>query len=60
MLDSELNNYFRANRAQYSEVSFQGIVEEDVVDISLPSVQGEAEDKGMFDLLSAQFELMDH
>ncbi|THG98692.1 hypothetical protein EW026_g3542 [Hermanssonia centrifuga] len=39
--------YLWANRAQYSEVSFQGIVEEDVVDISLPSVQGEAEDKAL-------------
>lgn len=38
----------RANRAQYSEVSFHSIVEDDVVDVSLPSVQGEAEDDGMF------------
>ena len=36
----------RANRAQYSEVSFQSIVEDDVVDVALPSMQGVAEDEG--------------
>ncbi|KAI0372915.1 Utp21-domain-containing protein [Pilatotrama ljubarskyi] len=44
--------YLWANRAQYSEVSFQSIVEEDVVDVSLPSMQGVAEDEAL-DALSA-------
>ena len=38
--------FHRANRAQYSEVPFQSIVEEDVTDVSLPSMQGLAEDEG--------------
>ncbi len=37
---------YRANRAQYSEVSFGSIVEDDVVDVSLPSMQGVAEEEG--------------
>ncbi|EJF66083.1 Utp21-domain-containing protein [Dichomitus squalens LYAD-421 SS1] len=44
--------YLWANRAQYSEVPFQSIVEEDVTDISLPSMQGLAEDEAL-DALSA-------
>ncbi|KAI0672967.1 Utp21-domain-containing protein [Trametes maxima] len=44
--------YLWANRAQYSEVSFQSIVEDDVVDVSLPSMQGIAEDEAL-DALSA-------
>lgn len=45
------NKYlYRANRAQYSEVSFGSIVEDDVVDVSLPSMQGVAEDEGKFAL----------
>jgi len=36
----------RANRAQYTDVFFQGVNPKDVFDISLPSVQGHAEDKG--------------
>ena len=42
----------RANRAQYSEVSFHGIVEDDVTDVALPSVQGEAEEEAL-DALAA-------
>ena len=38
--------YLWANRAQYSEVTFHGIVEDDVADVALPSVQGEAEEEG--------------
>ena len=37
---------FRANRAQYTNVSFQGITEGDVQNLSLPSTQGTAEDNG--------------
>ena len=36
----------RANRAQYAEVSFHGITEDEVADVALPSVQGEAEEEG--------------
>ena len=53
---TQLINSPRANRAQYSEISFQSIVEDDVTDVSLPSMQGLAEDKGtssVFDLFSA-------
>ncbi|KAI0333500.1 Utp21-domain-containing protein [Cubamyces sp. BRFM 1775] len=39
--------YLWANRAQYSEVSFQSIVEDDVVDVALPSMQGVAEDEAL-------------
>ncbi|RDX56504.1 Utp21-domain-containing protein [Lentinus brumalis] len=41
-----------ANRAQYTEVPFQSIAEEDVVDVSMPSMQGIAEDEAL-DALSA-------
>ena len=37
---------YRANRAQYAEVPLQSIAEEDVVDVSMPSMQGVAEDEG--------------
>uniref|UniRef100_A0A0W0EUF7 Uncharacterized protein n=1 Tax=Moniliophthora roreri TaxID=221103 RepID=A0A0W0EUF7_MONRR len=33
-----------ANRAQYTEVSLQGITEEDVTNVQLPSMQGEDQD----------------
>ncbi|KAI0691037.1 Utp21-domain-containing protein [Cytidiella melzeri] len=39
--------YLWANRAQYSEVSFHSLLEEDIVDVSLPSVQGEAEEEAL-------------
>ncbi|OJT09103.1 U3 small nucleolar RNA-associated protein 21 -like protein [Trametes pubescens] len=39
--------YLWANRAQYSEVSFGSIVEDDVVDVSLPSMQGVAEEEAL-------------
>ncbi|KAF7778503.1 hypothetical protein Agabi119p4_2848 [Agaricus bisporus var. burnettii] len=39
--------YLWANRAQYAEVSFQGITEEDIQDVSLPSMQGTAEDDAL-------------
>ncbi|KAF7796706.1 hypothetical protein EIP86_007889 [Pleurotus ostreatoroseus] len=44
--------YLWANRAQYAEVSFHSIVEDDLVEVSLPSVQGEAEEEAL-DALSA-------
>ncbi|EMD38277.1 hypothetical protein CERSUDRAFT_113446 [Gelatoporia subvermispora B] len=44
--------YLWANRAQYSEVSFQSVVDDEVVDVSLPSMQGVAEDEAL-DALSA-------
>lgn len=36
----------RANRAQFSEVSFQSVTDDDIVDAALPSMQGIAEDEG--------------
>jgi hypothetical protein len=39
---------YRANRAQYGEVSFQTVADDDIIDVSLPSMQGAAEDEGMF------------
>lgn len=36
----------RANRAQYAEVAFQTVADDDVIDVSLPSMQGTAEDEG--------------
>jgi U3 small nucleolar RNA-associated protein 21 len=39
---------FRANRAQYAEVSFQTVTDDDITDVLLPSMQGVAEDEGMF------------
>ncbi|KAF9014099.1 Utp21-domain-containing protein [Cyathus striatus] len=36
-----------ANRAQYAEVSFQSITDADLGEVSLPSVQGIAEDEAM-------------
>lgn len=37
---------FRANRAQYTDVSLQGISENDIATVSLPSVQDEVEEDG--------------
>ncbi|KAK7693776.1 hypothetical protein QCA50_003348 [Cerrena zonata] len=39
--------YLWANRAQYTDVTFQGISEDDVNNVTLPSVQGEAEDEAL-------------
>ncbi|KAJ3492092.1 hypothetical protein NLI96_g199 [Meripilus lineatus] len=39
--------YLWANRAQYSEVSFQSISEENIADVTLPSMYGEDEDDGI-------------
>ena len=35
---------YRANRAQYAEVSFQSIEDDDIVDIALPSMEESSED----------------
>jgi U3 small nucleolar RNA-associated protein 21 len=43
---TEFTQHYRANRAQYTNVSFQGITEDEVQNISLPSMQGTAEDSG--------------
>jgi U3 small nucleolar RNA-associated protein 21 len=37
---------FRANRAQYADVSFHTVREDDITDVSVPSMQGTAEDEG--------------
>ena len=37
----------RANRAQYTEVPFQTVVEDEIANVDLPSVQGIAEDEGI-------------
>jgi len=39
--------FYRANRAQYAEVSFQTVADDDIVDVSLPSMQGTAEDEAL-------------
>ncbi|KAF9447264.1 Utp21-domain-containing protein [Macrolepiota fuliginosa MF-IS2] len=39
--------YLWANRAQYTNIAFQGISEEDIHKVSLPSVQGTAEDNAL-------------
>ncbi|KAI9057911.1 Utp21-domain-containing protein [Trametes sanguinea] len=39
--------YLWANRAQYAEVAFGSVAEEDVVDVALPSMQGVAEDEAL-------------
>ncbi|KAJ6630596.1 Utp21-domain-containing protein [Mycena sp. CBHHK59/15] len=44
--------YLWANRAQYAEVSFQSIRDDDITDVALPSMQGVAEDEAL-DALSA-------
>ena len=36
----------RANRAQYAEVSFQTVTDDDLSSVNLPSMQGVAEDEG--------------
>ncbi|KXN80981.1 hypothetical protein AN958_06493 [Leucoagaricus sp. SymC.cos] len=41
-----------ANRAQYANVSFQGITEDEIQNVSLPSMQGTVEDNGSL-LISA-------
>ncbi|KAJ7087871.1 Utp21-domain-containing protein [Mycena epipterygia] len=41
-----------ANRAQYAEVSFQSVADDDIADVKLPSMQGTAEDEAL-DALSA-------
>jgi hypothetical protein len=38
----------RANRAQYGEVSFQTVSEDEITNVNLPSSQGLAEEEGMF------------
>ncbi|KAJ7444932.1 Utp21 specific WD40 associated putative domain-containing protein [Mycena latifolia] len=44
--------YLWANRAQYAEVSFQSVADDDITDVKLPSMQGAAEDEAL-DALSA-------
>ncbi|KIM87254.1 hypothetical protein PILCRDRAFT_96034 [Piloderma croceum F 1598] len=39
--------YLWANRAQYGEVSFQTVADNDIIDMSLPSMQGAAEDEAL-------------
>ncbi|KAJ6525623.1 Utp21 specific WD40 associated putative domain-containing protein [Mycena capillaripes] len=44
--------YLWANRAQYAEISFQSVAEDDINDVKLPSMQGVVEDEAL-DALSA-------
>ncbi|KAJ7046979.1 Utp21 specific WD40 associated putative domain-containing protein [Mycena alexandri] len=44
--------YLWANRAQYAEISFQSVSDDDIADVQLPSMQGVAEDEAL-DALSA-------
>jgi len=39
---------YRANRAQYTDISFQGVNANDIFDTPLPSMQGIAEDEGQY------------
>ncbi|KAF9063827.1 Utp21-domain-containing protein [Rhodocollybia butyracea] len=39
--------YLWANRAQYSEVAFQTIIEDEIANVDLPSMQGVAEDEAL-------------
>ena len=41
------NLFWRANRAQYADVSFQSVNNDEVFDVSLPSMQGVDEDEGI-------------
>lgn len=36
----------RANRAQFTEISFQSVSDDDIANVALPSTQGVAEDEG--------------
>ncbi|KAI0062315.1 Utp21-domain-containing protein [Artomyces pyxidatus] len=47
--------YLWANRAQYSDVSFRSVAEDDIENVALPTMQGTAEDDGdtALDALSA-------
>ncbi|KAI0934749.1 hypothetical protein AcV5_006491 [Taiwanofungus camphoratus] len=47
-----LGVYLWANRAQYSDFIFQSILDDDVAEVSLPSMQGTAEDEAL-DALSS-------
>lgn len=47
-IESAYTPSFRANRAQYSDVSFQGVNPNDIFDVALPSMQGSAEDEGSY------------
>ncbi|TCD62177.1 hypothetical protein EIP91_007261 [Steccherinum ochraceum] len=42
--------YLWANRAQYSEVSFQSISNDNIVDAAMPSMQGEEEEEALEEL----------
>ncbi|THU85641.1 Utp21-domain-containing protein [Dendrothele bispora CBS 962.96] len=46
--------YLWANRAQYSEVSFQSVSEEDIAVVGLPSLQGIPEDEDELSPISSQ------
>ena len=37
-----------ANRAQYAEVSFQSISNDDIVDVGLPTMQEDVNEDGLF------------
>lgn len=36
----------RANRAQYAEVSFHSVGDDEIAEVALPSMQGTAEEEG--------------
>lgn len=41
---------YRANRAQYDDISFKGISEDEIDEVNLPSMQGAEEDEGAWRL----------
>ena len=46
--------YIRANRAQFVELSFRSVADDDIADVTLPSMQGTTEDEG-FQIRSSCF-----
>lgn len=50
--------FFRANKAQFSEVALRSIEEDEVFEAGLPSVQGLDDDSGRFSVFSFQLTLL--
>jgi U3 small nucleolar RNA-associated protein 21 len=50
MMSSDLLKFYfkRANRAQYADVSFQSVSDNEIFDVALPSMQGVDEAEGIF------------
>lgn len=44
--DASIEFISRANRAQYSDVLFQSILDDDITDVNVPSMQDTMENEG--------------